>query len=287
VRITNRMLNDNALRTLQTNYAGLAKVQEQVSTGRRLNRPSDDPARVRTAIKVRENLAALDQHLRNIDNAERTTSAAEQALASASDMMARVKELGIQAANDTFSVADRTAIALEVQQIGDALVGLANTRSGEDYVFSGQRTRTPAYAALGAPYAGDANPLYARIAPGATVGISVTADAAFGPALAAVAALAADLAAGGRPTIPTLGAVDVGLDALLVGRGRIGSVENRLTVTRDFIDAGQLSATKLLSEIEDADMPEVISKALERQNVYEAALSVNAKILRRSLVDEL
>jgi len=62
---------------------------------------------------------------------------------------------------------------------------------------------------------------------------------------------------------------------------------NRLDATRTFVESSQDAATKLLSDLEDADMAKVISDAAQRQAVYEAALAVNAKILRRSLVDEL
>ena len=287
MRITNSMLSTRALRDLQVNYAGLAKVQEQVGTARKLNRASDDPAQARVAIKVRDTLNALSQHLRNIDTADRTTSTAETALASADDVLVRLKELAIQGANDTLGATDRAAIAKEVAQLADTLVGLANTRNGEDYVFSGQRTRTPAYASAGAAYAGDTNALNARVAPGVTVATNVTGDVAFGPALAAVVQLQADLAAGNRPAPGTLTALDTGLDALLAARTQIGAVVNRLDSTRTFVESSQYASTKLLSDLEDADMAEVISSAAQRQTVYEAALSVNAKILRRSLVDEL
>ena len=287
MRITNSMLSTRALRDLQVNYAGLAKVQEQVGTARKLNRASDDPAQARVAIKVRDTLNALSQHLRNIDTADRATSTAETALASADDVLVRLKELAIQGANDTLGATDRAAIAKEVAQLADTLVGLANTRNGEDYVFSGQRTRTPAYASAGAAYAVDTNPLNARVAPGVTVATNVTGDVAFGPALAAVVQLQADLAAGNRPAPGTLTALDTGLDALLAARTQIGAVVNRLDSTRTFVESSQYASTKLLSDLEDADMAEVISSAAQRQTVYEAALSVNAKILRRSLVDEL
>jgi flagellar hook-associated protein 3 FlgL len=286
MRITNAMLSARALRDLQANYASLARIQEQVATARRLNRASDDPAQARTAVKVRDSLNALGQHLRNIDAADRATATAESALASAGEVVARLKELALQAANGSLAAADRQAIGAEVSQLAGALVAFANTRNGEDYVFSGQRTRTPAYASPGAPYAGDANALLARIAPGVTVQANVPGDVAFAPALAAVVQLQADLAAGVAPSA-ALGALDRGLDALLAARTTIGATVNRLDTTRAFVEASQHAATKLLSDLEDADMAKVISDAAQRQTVYEAALAVNARILRRSLIDEL
>jgi flagellar hook-associated protein 3 FlgL len=287
MRVTNGMLSSRTLRDLQSNYAALARSQEKVSSGKQLNRPSDDPASVRTAVRVRDTINALDQHLRNLDAADRSTSIAETALESAGNMMQRIRELTVQASNGTLSATDRAAILQEVGQLGESLVGLANTRSGDDYVFSGQQTRTPAYASLAAAYGGDAAGITARVSPGVSVRVNVTGDAAFGPALAAVAQLETDLAAGGPPASGTLQAIDDGMDALLVARTAIGSIQNRLDDSRQFVEGSLDAATKLLSDLEDADMAEVISTYANRQTAYEAALAVNAKILRRSLVDEL
>lgn len=287
MRITNAMLTGRALQNLQANYAGLARVQAQVSSGRRLNRPSDDPAQVRTAVKLRDTLNAIDQHLRNVDTAQRLTDTAETAFAGAGDVIQRARELAIQAANGTVSSSDRQKIAAEVAQLGEALVALANTRSGEDYVFSGQRSRTAPYASISAAYAGDSGTLQARIAPGVAVNASVPGDQAFGAALSALNQLGAALAAGTAPSPAVITALDTGLDSLLAGRSRIGAVANRLEDSRTFLEDGRMSAISVLSTLEDADMAAVISEAATRQAVYEAALSVNAKILRRSLVDEL
>ena len=287
MRITQGMLTSRTLRNLQTNYAGLAKVQEQITSGRKINRPSDDPALARSAVRIRDSINALEQHTRNIDAADRVTSAAETALASAGNMLARVKELALQAANGSISIDGRNAILAEVAELGNGLVSLANTRNGDDYVFSGQQTRTPAYASLLAAYSGDANPINARIAPGVTVQVNITGDAAFGPALAAVGQLVADLTAGNPPQGATIQALDDGFDAMLAQRTRLGAIVNRLSATREFVETSAFTATKLLSDLEDADMAEVISLAASRQATYQAALNVNAKILSRSLVDEL
>jgi len=287
MRITNSMLTSRALRDLQANYAAMAKAQEQVSSGKRLNRPSDDPADVQQAIKVTGTLASISQYLRNIGTAQMTATAAETALSGASDAVQRLRELTVEAQNGTLSATDRTAMAQEVQQLSDQIVAMANTKVGDDYVFSGQKTTTPAFANAAAPYGGDGGPLNARIAPGITIATNVTADVAFAPALAAANQLAADLAAGTPPAAGTLTAIDAGLDALLGARTRIGAVDNRLTDTQTFLQSSQDAATQLLSHLQDADMASAISEAASRQTTYQAAISINARILQQSLINEL
>jgi flagellar hook-associated protein 3 FlgL len=287
MRVTNSMLTGRALRDLQLNYADMARAQEKVSSGRRINRPSDDPSAARTAVRVRDSLNALEQHLRNIDTADRSTSLAETALAGGTDLVQRVRELALQAANGTLGPSELAAVRLEVQQLADGLVSLANSKSGDDYLFSGQETKTPAYASLGAAYGGDGAAVVARISPGVRVQLNVAGDVAWGPALAATSQLLADLGAGNRPSVATIQAIEAGFDGLLGARATIGAVQNRLDDTRTFLESSIVTATKLLSDLEDADMAEVIATYASRQATYEAALAVNARILRRSLVDEL
>ena len=287
MRVTNSMLTGRALRDLQANYSDLARAQERVASGKRLNRPSDDPAGTRTAVRVRDTLNALDQHLRNLDGADRFTSVSETALASGGSLMQRVKELALQAANDSLSATDRNSILQEVQQLGEALVGLANTKNGDDYVFAGQQFKTQPFANLTAAYAGDTAAVTARISPGATTQINITGDAAWAPALQAVSQLVTDLGVGGRPSPVTLQAIDDGFGVMLTQRTKLGAIQNRLADTRSFVTDQGMTATKLLSDLEDADMAEVIATYASRQATYEAAISVNAKILRRSLIDEL
>jgi flagellar hook-associated protein 3 FlgL len=287
MRITNSMLTAQGLRDLQANYAAMAKAQEQVSSGKRLNRPSDDPADVQQAIKTNASLASIAQYLRNIGTAQRTTTSAETALSSASDAVQRLRELTVEAQNGTLSSSDRASMAQEVQQLRDQLVSLANTKVGDDYLFSGQKTSTPAFASATAAYAGDDGPINARIAPGVTIAVNVTADVAFAPAIAAANQLATDLAAGNTPTAGSLASFDSGLDALLAARTRIGAVDNRLSDTQTFLQSSQDAATQLLSHLEDADMASAITEAASRQTTYQAAISINAKILQQSLINEL
>lgn len=287
MRITNSMLRERALRDLQSNYAALAKSQEQVSSGKRLNRPSDSPPDVQKSVSLNDSVASMEQYLRNIQAAQRITSTEETALASAGNAMQRLKELALQAANGTLSPQDRTAALAEVRQLADEVVGLANTKLGADYLFSGQRTSTPAYANAAAPYGGDGGAMQARISPGVAIRMNVTANAAFGPSLAAASQLAADLAAGSPPSAATIASLDTGLDAVLSARTTIGAVEKRLEDALNFLTDTEQATTAILSKLQDADTATVISDAASRQVTYQAAIAVNAKLLQRSLIDEL
>lgn len=287
MRITNSMLTTRTLRDLQANFDAMAKAQEVTSSTKRLNRPSDGPADVQQAIKMNDSLAAIAQYLRNIGTAQMSTSGADTALASAGDAVQRLRELTVEAQNGTMSASNRTSMAQEVQQLTDQLVSMANTKVGNDYVFSGQKTSTAPYANATAAYAGDSGQIGARVSPGVTIGINITADKVFAPALAAATQLASDLASGSAPSAGTLSAMDGALDAILAGRAQIGAVDNRLSDTQTFLQSSQFTVTSTLSHLEDADMASAITEVASRQTAYQAAIKVNASILQQSLINEL
>jgi flagellar hook-associated protein 3 FlgL len=287
MRVTDSMLRASALRELAASSTNLARSQEQVATTRRLNRPSDDPAQVREAVKLHDGIAELEQFTRNIETAGRSLSAAEAAIAAAGEAIQRARELAIQGASDTVSAADRLLMAQEVGQIPDQLVQLAATKVGDSYIFSGFRTDVPPYASPVGAYQGDAGAVIARIAPGTAMPVNVFGDAVFGPALAALNQLQAELAAGTRVSQGTIAALDAGQAALLAGRATIGARQNRLDETTAYLDQATVAAKQLLSQLEDVDMTKAISQLSEHQLSYEAALKVNATILQQTLMDYL
>ena len=287
MRVTTKMLHDDAMRNLQANASRMSLAQERVTTGRRLNRPSDDPGQTWSALKLRDAISELDQYVRNIDGADRTMSASEAALGSAGDMVQRARELAVQGANGTLSASDRQAIAKEVDQLIDGLVSLAQAKSGGSYLFSGFQTSTAPYASATGAYQGDSGAIMMRTGPAATVKTNVTADVAFAPALAALVALSGQLTAGTQVSGATIAAVDTGLDALVAARADIGARQNSLAEARSYIDDGIFTSTKMLSELEDADMPEAITDLTQRESMYEAALQVNARILQTTMLDVL
>jgi flagellar hook-associated protein 3 FlgL len=293
MRITSGMLHESSLRALGQNTRALSRAQEVLSSGRRLVRPSDDPNDVVEALRLRDGMEDLDQYRRNIDVALRRVTAADSALGAAGETMQRARELALHGANASLSAAERRMIALEIEQLAGALVGQAATRVGDIHIFSGHRTATapfpppPAGSATTGPYAGDAGNIVARVEAGVTIRANVTADVAFGPALAALAALHADLVAGSPPSTPTLASIDAGLDRLLESRATIGASAARLEQGRATLDEMFEAAERLLSELEDADMVAAVTELTRRQATYEAALAATSRILERSLFDEL
>jgi flagellar hook-associated protein 3 FlgL len=293
MRITNRMAADRSLAGLQALSQQVQHAQDQITSGRRIVRPSDDPAATHLAVRLHDSLAQTNQYLRNIDAADARMSVAEGAFSVSSDVMLRATELGVQGANGSLSPSDRAVMAKEVEALARTLVQQAATRSGSDCVFSGYQTNVPPYAeapagsAAVSAYAGDSGQRLARIGPGVTLPENVTADVAFKPALDALAQLHADLLAGGPVQGSTLTAIAAGHAALTDARTELGARQARLAQAQQSLGDLQLVATRLLSNLEDVDVAEAVTALTSHQNAYDAAAKANGRILATSLLDYL
>lgn len=147
IRISSQQVFEGGVNRLQDLNSGLQKTQEQVSTGKKVNRPSDDPVAAARILKLDQEVAQVSQYQRNVNLATNRLQQEESTLADVTDLIQRVRELTVQAGNATLSSQDRTSVAAELRQRVEQLAALANTRdaSGE-YIFSGFKGGTQSFA---------------------------------------------------------------------------------------------------------------------------------------------
>jgi len=291
MRVTNKMMADQTLRNLNTTTSAMQRIQDQVSSGKSLRSPSDNPADVRSAIKARESLDEISQYLRNIDAGTNLTAGADTALSDATDVLQRARELAVEGSNGSLSATDLQAIAKEVAQLMEQLVTDAATRVGDRYIFSGHRTDAAPFQSTGpgtvGAYQGDAGPIYTRVGPGQQVQVNLAGDTVFTQAFTAMSQLYTELNAGTQVSGATLTSLDTGRDVLIDNRATIGARQNRLEQTQTSLKDNEIAATSLLSNLEDVDMAAAISELSQRQLTYNAALKVTGAMLQNSLIDVL
>ena len=152
MRITNSMMTTTVKRNLFRQAEQLARKQETMSSGKRINRPSDDPLGFGKVLDYRKTLSSLDQYDRNIQNAKNRVEFLETTLEGVEDLIVDAKNWAVnQSGAETM---DREAAITSVQNIRDQLVQLGNAKMGNVYVFSGFQSLTPAFDASGT-YNGD------------------------------------------------------------------------------------------------------------------------------------
>jgi len=291
MRVTESMIYDTTNSSLSANLAALQAITEKVSSSKQLNRPSDDPADVRSAIGLHDTLAQLNQYLRNIDSASSKISAQDTALASAGDLLQRANELAIEGANGTLDASQRQAIAAEVSQLIESMAQDASARVGDEYIFSGFRVDRAPYQVTGpgqvGTYQGDHGIVVARVGPASTMQVNMAGDAVFQPAIDALTQLQADLTGGQPVQQSTIGQVQTALTTLTQARAAEGARANRLDAAKTSQEALTTSNQALLSQLEDTDMPSAITELTRRQTTYQATLAVTAKVMQTNLLDYL
>lgn len=175
MRVSERMLFNSVMNRLQRQTATLLKAGEQVSSGKKINRPSDDPIGQAQVLNFEKSLATADQHLRNINQIESFLSVSESALQTIQNRLLRTRELAVQMANATNTAADRANAAREVRQIYDQLVEVANTTHGGQYIFAGNKVSTKPFVSQG-EYIGTSVSLPVSVTAAVNDSMTVTVD---------------------------------------------------------------------------------------------------------------
>lgn len=293
-RVTQSMLTDRSLSRLQTGLSRMAEIQEHLSTGRVLNRPSDNPADASSAMRLRSSVGAQQQYARNAQDGMGWLDTLDTTLGDAGDLVRRARELGQQGVSGAAGQEAREALAVELDQIRSALVDVANTSYLDRPVFGGTTAGASAFTDAGGvvTYSGDGNKVNRAVAEGVVVDVSVAGTAAFGAdgdnVFGHLAALSAALRSGSTAAVQSgLDALRTDGDRLVVARADVGARATR--VERAGTQAGdtELSLTNALSEIENADLPKTMVDLKMQEVAYQAALAATARVLQPSLVDFL
>lgn len=140
MRVTSGMMGDNLINIIKRNADKMMKIQNNISTGRKNRTPRENPIEVSHSIHYKRVLFEFEQFEKNIDDGKGRINAAESALGSATDILQRVRELGVQGANGIYTKEDRAKIAVEIEQLLEELVIIANTKFKGKAVFGGNDT---------------------------------------------------------------------------------------------------------------------------------------------------
>ena len=146
MRVTRNLLVDKFLRIHKEIMDSLERASYQLSTGKRLEQPSDDPAGTSQILTLKRNIEEMDRFLKNMDVADTWLGITDSAFDKLDRYIERVKELALQGANDTQDADSRSAIAHELGQIFEELVDIGNTKAMDKYVFGGTNTANPPFA---------------------------------------------------------------------------------------------------------------------------------------------
>ncbi len=298
MRITQRAVAQTALQGLNRNLSELGKLQEQLTSGKVVSKPSDSPTGVNRSMQIRKDQAATEQQARNISDAQSWMETTDTALTTMLAQVRKVRDLTVQAANDAaMTGSSRTAIATEVAALRESLLGLANENVDGRPVFGGITSGSQAYrtdgtwVGVGSADGTGVVPINRRISNDEQVRIDVTGPEAFGPAgddlFALVGRIAGNVTGDPAALDADLADLDVAIDRLLTATSTVGARAARVETAAQVNTDRQLSLAKQLTAVEDVDLPKTIMTLQMQQVTYQAALQATAQVIQPSLVDFL
>lgn len=291
-RVTQSMLSDRAVSSLQLGLGRLGRTQEQLSTGRILNRPSDSPTDAVSAMRIRSALADQQQYVRNGGDAQAWLDHADSTITGMLDSVRRARDLALAGANNGVANQQvREALAAEVDQLRESLVAGANTTYLGRPIFGGVTAGDTAYDAAGA-FTGTVGAVNRVVGSGARLQVNVNGPDVFGPDGATLfdglEQLSADLRSGNfagiSASLTTLDTASARMTTVLADVGtRAARVERAVRTAGDAV----ISMTSSLSEIENVDLPRAMVDLKLQEVAYQAALASTARVMQPSLLEFL
>jgi flagellin-like hook-associated protein FlgL len=292
MRITQRAVALTSLQGLNRNLDAVGKLQQQLTSGRLINAPSDSPTGTNRAMQTRGDQAANDQHSRNITDAKSWLEQTDSTMQEMLDTARRVRDLTVQGSSTgSNSPVSAQAIATEVKSLRDGLLSLANRTIGGRPLFGGVTPGQKAYDATGTFVGQSGPPVTRRVSDTEVIRVDITGPEAFGPAGADVFAIAdriaTDVVANPAALTTHLADLDAAMKGMLTAVADVGSRAARVEREEQVNADRALTLSSQLAETENIDLPNTIMR-LEMQKVgYEAALSATAKALQPTLLDYL
>jgi len=259
-----------------------------VTTGKRINKLSDDPVGVTQGLNIKAALANIEQLERNISLGNLWLAASESALSQTQDIVLDMKVLSIQMATATVDSTQRASAAQVVQNMLEEIASLANTDVSGRYIFGGTKTDTAPFSQDGTTYSGNNDAFTIKSGKNATIEVGSDGSAAFGTLFTTLSAFQTALETNDVSGIQTaMTALDTNFDALSEKISYMGAQMRRIEVKETILENLNLSNTERLSEVEDADITEAIMDLKSVEFAYEATLASSARVMSLSLLDYL
>ncbi len=273
------------------------------ATGKKLNRPSDDPSAVRPVLDGRNQIRAADRYLKMMGTALDRMQALDGHLGHVENVLVRAKEVAIGAVNGGIDTQGMGILADQIRQMKEELLDTANARIDGKSLFAGFQEEArpfvtnPAYdpndpASSSVIYQGDANATRLEIAAGEFVQVNLTGEELFmgNPGginmFDVLTRLETAIRNEDLAGIDTeLGNIDQSADQGRKLRGLIGNNAQRVEAAQQHMEGTKTDLKQIVSRYEDADMIETFSRLLQQEQAFEGALSVTTRVARLSILD--
>jgi len=307
MRITSAYAFESSLSNLQRRQSQLSETQQQLTSGKRVLRASDDPSAAATAERARAATARTDAQLRALGASRHAMELTEGALGDAGEMLQQARELLIGAGNGSYNDADRSTLAASLESLRGDLLAVANRKDGTGrYLFGGQGSdsmplrdapggvvydgsagQLNAAAGESTPLAVDGRAVWLQIPDPANPGVNLSVFDMLDTAVAELRTTGRTPAQIAQTVATGIGRVDASMNNLSSWRGRVGESLNRADGIENRLGRLRLDSERERVGAEDLDMVEAISDFQNKQSGYDAALKSYSMVQRMTLFDYL
>jgi len=297
-RVTQQSVQRQTLANLQGNLTAMSTLQAQMSSGKKISVPSDDPAGASDLLRLRTEQRTIAQHTRNAADGGSWLTTVDTAMQSSLEALRRARDLTVQGGDGALGQTSRDALATEIEGVRASLLDQANATYVGRSVFAGTSNAGVAfnqttvagvetYSFTGIP---GAAPVVRQVGTAANVRVDADGVSVFGDGASSVFALldqvAATLRSGGDATTH-LDAIDSRMEAMLTEVASVGARHDQVLTATDALANKDLDVKAQLSGVEDIDLPKIIMELQMQDVAYQGALGAASKVLQPTLLDFL
>jgi flagellar hook-associated protein 3 FlgL len=291
MRITEGMTYLSFLNNLQQTKQEMADAELQVTSGKKVNKPSDDPSAAADIVQISGEQAANDQFTKNINAANAKLNAADTALSGVQTMINRVVQLGELGISTGSNAQDYVQ---ELQGLRDQMISVANTTDQGRYIFGGTMTTTPPYvkqADSSVTYQGNNTAGTLQIGPNTTVETQIPGSQIFSGSVdifSTMSQLISAMQAGDSNGVATqVAQLQQFSDTVSTAQSRVGGDLNVASAASNNLSAQGMAQATELNNVQSSDMAQAITQLTLSQTNLQATLAVGARIAQMSLLDYL
>ncbi len=286
------------LANVQKSTANMSRLQEQISTGKRVNRASDDPAAARKILSLRSEDLSLDQYASNIQTATQALDYSASSLQSTSDILQRITELTMQGVSSSTDQSGRTIMANEINQLLETIMQSANSKRLGRYTFAGTKTTTEPFVTTrdssgkisAVTYQGNREVIEYNVGPNTNSVVNLTGDEVFMSSNLFQSIIRArdNLESGAISFAQNeLDNLDNAQQTILNSIAKAGGISGTLQLTANRIADTKLSLQEVMASAESADIAELVLKLTEQRSMFGASLSSGSCIFKTSILNDL
>ncbi|MCC5926832.1 MAG: hypothetical protein JJU41_09770 [Bacteroidetes bacterium] len=296
MRVTQKIIYDDFLRDITRNRTQMAKIQSDLSSGKSVRLPSDNPINFVRSRNIEENLRKAEQYQDNLSSGLRQGRLAQEAVDEVLDLLIETKRLATGGATASNSETARISMADQIRNIRDSMVASLNSSYGDRYLFGGTNSSEPPFV-LDDTQPSGVQSLANNKAPSVAVADSVRIDISIsGREITDLGngenlfQLMADIEQAlrdndGAAVNGQLSRIDAAIDSATIAISRLGGNLNRMEFMFEQYESTKIVYQTDVSRLVDTDFAEAISQMQRTQTAYEASMAVQTRMINNTLLD--